>query len=171
MNNKEFEKVVRKYQKKIFNYLLKFHKHKEDAEDILQATFIDFFRYSKKTTIKHHSAFLYRTAHNKSINLKKKNAKITTLNTENYSEIDNSKNEENHPKNQEIRKALSSLSPKYLLTVELKYYQKKNYKEIAEIMEITESAVESILVRARRQIKKNMQDFENRNVLKIRKEK
>ena len=170
MKNKEFEKIVNMYSKKLYNYLLKFHKNKEDAEDILQTTFIDFFEKAKRTKIEYPSAYLFRTAHNKSINLKKKNGKVTVLDTVNYSETKNYEDDiMEKSKNKEIREVLSELSPKYLLAIELKYFQKKKYREMAEIMELSESAVESILVRARKKIKKRMQDFVNPDVLKNRK--
>jgi len=130
--------------------LLKFHKNKEDAEDVLQSTFIEFYKQANKKNIEHHSAYLYRTAHNKSINLKNKNRKISPLNTDNYSETKKIEETQDSPKTLQLKKVLHELSPKHIQVIELKYYQNKRYKEIAEIMNITESAVESLLVSSKK---------------------
>lgn len=170
MKNSDYEKIVRKYSKKIFNYLLKFHKNKEDAEDILQNTFIDFYKKVDTVDSRYYSAYLFRMAHNKSVNLYKRKQKVTHLETEFYSETKDYDEEViKSANNHDLKKVLQSLKKNQLQVIELKYYQNKSYKEISEIMEITESAVESHLVRARKKIRKKMQDLGYEPVSKSRK--
>ncbi|MDP8267118.1 MAG: sigma-70 region 4 domain-containing protein, partial [Candidatus Tenebribacter davisii] len=47
---------------------------------------------------------------------------------------------------------LSQLKPEEALIIELQFYQKMNYKQIAETLETTQSAVDSKLVRAKKKL-------------------
>jgi RNA polymerase sigma-70 factor (ECF subfamily) len=65
-------------------------------------------------------------------------------------------------KNQIISAALAKLPSKYALLLELQYYQKLSYKEIADTLNLSVSAVDSRLVRAKKKLKKIIsQDFPN----------
>ena len=62
-----------------------------------------------------------------------------------------------------IKKCLQQLSMEDAFIIELQFYQKMNYKEIAKTLECTVSAVDSRLVRAKRKLKKNILQYKIEN--------
>ena len=80
--------------------------------------------------------------------------------------------EEEYDKSDLVRNAFSKISEKYALILEMQFYRKMSYKEIAETMEISESAVDSRLFRAKKKFKKIIsQEMKTDDVLKSRGEK
>jgi RNA polymerase sigma-70 factor (ECF subfamily) len=163
MNRTDFEVVVEEYGRQLYGYLLRFLANRDDAEDILQEVFISFYNRMDKVDPARYSSYLYRSAHNQAINFKKKKSRHVTLTDGHISTLaaDSDNDPEAEAKNEKIRQALQDLKPKEMLAVELKYYQNKSYDEIAEIMGSTSRAVDSLLVRAKKKLRKKMQDFEN----------
>ena len=170
MDKGNFESILRKENKKIFNYLLKILRNREDAEDILQETFVAF--YQKMETVNEEAmlSYIYRTAHNKALNLiKKRKRKLDT----NYSEMEHipedDKDKQEYKKSKLVRRAFKLLPEKYSILLEMQFYQKMSYKEISEIMEISERAVDSRLVRAKKKLKKIIsQEMKNEEVFNSR---
>lgn len=154
MKNK-FENLLDKEGKKVFNYLRKILRNNEDAEDILQETFISLYKridFIKEEAIE---TYLYRTAYHKALNLIRKRKTYSKFNI-NISSMENIEQVEKKEEadNSDINNALAELSVEYATLIELKYYQNKSYKEIAEILDLTVSAVDSRLVRAKKKLKK-----------------
>lgn len=178
MDRNRFEVILRAENKKIFNYLLKILRHREDVEDILQETFIAFHKKMDVVSDESYISYLFRTAHNKALNLIKVRQKKDKFSS-NYSEMEHLPSSENsqptekeNPNNKIIRKAISKLHPKYALLLEMQFYRKMSYKEIALALDITAGAVDSRLVRAKKKLKKIIsQDMNDPAVLKNRGEK
>ncbi|MCD6177219.1 MAG: RNA polymerase sigma factor [Candidatus Cloacimonetes bacterium] len=154
MNNNKFEVLLQNESKKLYNYLLKILRNKEDAEDILQETFIAFHKKMNSVKESSYKSYLFRTAYHKALNLiKKRNAKNKLVT--NYQEMEHfeDKQSKNNQQQKElIKDALSQLKPEEALLIELQFYQKMNYKQIAETLETTQSAVDSKLVRAKKKL-------------------
>ena len=176
MDRNGFEVILRLENKKIFNYLLKILRNREDAEDILQETFLAFHKKMDVVNDVTYLSYLFRTAHNKALNLIKKRNKQNKFSS-NYSEMEympatETDNSADKQKNSMVQNAMAKLSVKDALLLELQFYQKMSYKEIAEYLEMTVSAVDSKLVRAKKKLKKIiMQDSKRKGVLKSRGEK
>ena len=177
MDRNRFEVILRAENKKIFNYLLKILRHREDAEDILQETFAAFYKKMNVVSDEFYISYLFRTAHNKALNLiKVRQKKENFINYSNMEHLPDSANsqltEEDNSKNEIIKKALSMLPKKYALLLEMQFYRKMSYKEIALALDITAGAVDSRLVRAKNKCKKRRaQDMNDPDVLKNRGEK
>ena len=154
MNNYKFEVLLQNESKKLFNYLLKILRNTEDAEDILQETFIAFHKKMNSVKESSYKSYLFRTAYHKALNhIKKKNTKNTLVTT--YHEMghfEDKQPENNEQQNELVKDALSQLKPEEALLIELQFYQKMNYKQIAETLETTQSAVDSKLVRAKKKL-------------------
>lgn len=169
MDKIKFEVVMNKYSQRIFNYLLKTVRDREVAEDLLQEVFVAF--YKKMDTVKEASylAYLYRTAYHKALNHisshKRKRSFIELLKKESHvNDIP-----ETDDRSSVIRKAFQKLKPQEALILELQYYQKLSYKEIAAVLETSVAAVDSKLVRAKRKLKKILlQDIKRNEVLNYR---
>ncbi|RLC52762.1 MAG: hypothetical protein DRZ79_00605, partial [Candidatus Cloacimonadota bacterium] len=72
---------------------------------------------------------------------------------ENIAEQQNN-SEQQEKLNKIISSCMQKLKPEQAFILELQFFQKKSYKEIAEILETSESAVDSKLVRAKRKLRK-----------------
>ena len=158
MDRSGFEMILRAENKKIFNYLLKILRNREDAEDIMQETFLSFHKKMDTVSEVTYVSYLFRTAHNKALNLIKKRNKHNKFGS-NYSEMEympdrGTDNFADEQKSKVVQNALVKLPKKYVLLLELQFYQKMSYKEIADKLEITVSAVDSKLVRAKKKLKK-----------------
>lgn len=178
--NKEvhaFRLLVKQYQQKVFNTCNGFLHNKEDAEDIAQEVFvevyqsIDQFRQESKL-----STWLYRISVNKSLNHIKKNRKNKLLISlesifspgaeEIKSKITNIKSDEDNFEKREnaliLHMAIESLSKNQRIAFTLNKYDDLSYKEIAEIMNISLSSVESLIHRAKLNLQKKLKISEER---------
>ncbi len=172
MDKSKFEFILRTENKKIFNYLLKILRNREDAEDTLQEVFIAFYKKMGYVNENTYTPYLYKTAYNKALNKIKSNKKTKNLmvpydNIDNMKEIEPEKSDDF--KNKIIRNAFTKLKSKEAYILELQFYQKMKYKEIAEYLSTTVSAIDSQLVRAKKKLKKYiMQEMKENKVYKNR---
>lgn len=67
----------------------------------------------------------------------------------------------------EVRQLLNQLPPHYRAAVILRYWYDLSYREIAEAMETTESAVKSTLYRARRRLAQKTPAHQNRETVSL----
>jgi len=167
-----FKTLVDKYQLLVVNTCYGFVHNREDAEDIAQEVFIEVHRsinkFRKESKI---STWLYRISVNKSLNFirdNKKNTWFQSLDILFGSEkslgkvIELSDSKSNIPdriiENKEtanyINEAIDSLPKNQKVAFTLHKYEDLSYKEIADVMELSLSSVESLLFRA----KKNLQE-------------
>lgn len=149
-----FEEIVEKDAKKIFNYLLKSLRNKEDAEDLLQEVFLAFYKKMETVEQNYYLTYLFRIAYHKSINfIKKQKRKPTNLLEPKYAENIIEEKTGDEPDNEILLKALQSLKPKDRLILEMQFYQNMSYKDIAEALMTTVAAVDAKLVRAKKQLR------------------
>ncbi|MFC1669937.1 RNA polymerase sigma factor [Spirochaetota bacterium] len=85
MNDEKIIELYNKYSKELLIYIYKIMGSQETAEDILHDSFVNLMKYSEnhkiiESTVK---AFLYKTAHNLSVNSIKKNRRIQFTSIEN----------------------------------------------------------------------------------------
>lgn len=166
-----FEVVVKKYQSRVYNVCLSFLKIREDADDLAQEVFVLF--YQKLSHFKGDSSistWLYRLAVNKSLEeLRRRKSKKRWSNLLSLW----SKEEELgakdfvHPGVQLERKELSSVLFYHIenlpegqkVAFTLQKVEGLTVNEIAEIMENSVSAVESLLIRAKANLKKMLETY------------
>jgi len=162
-DERAFKTFVEAYNGMVFRSVMSFGISKVDAEDLSQEVFIDAYRniykFRNESEI---STWLYRIAINKSLNFIKKRKKIfwrsnddTTLLAKDFNQTEDSS--ETKYVNEEQRKTLyrtiQKLSKNQRIAFTLNKIENLSYKEIAEIMDISVSSVESLIHRA----KKNLQ--------------
>ena len=160
-----FQHLVEKYKNLIYKASFGILQNKEDAEDITQDVFVEVFHsiadFRKESQI---STWLYRIAINKSINLAKRNSrrnrlKLTGLQNDGVkdqlAEIPDtgSKNMdvvlEDIDRKKIIMYCLQKLPKNQKIAFTLSRYDHLSYKEISEIMDVSLSAVESLIHRAK----------------------
>jgi RNA polymerase sigma-70 factor (ECF subfamily) len=153
--------------------------NKEDADDLTQDVFIQ--TYQTLTAFKGDASFstwIYRIAVNASLNGVRKSSKNKFLQRlENVfvsdksreysfptSDLENPENILIHAeRNEWVEKALSSLPEKQRIAIVLSKYDDLSQKEIAEIMETTEGAVEALIQRAKSNLREKLSSLHKKN--------
>lgn len=157
-----FGELVSRYQNKIFAYVYKIVNHKEEAEDIVQETFIKVYKnLNSFDADRKFSSWLYRISHNETINYLKKHKRVTMLYYEEGDYLFNSlKYEKDLIKeliikedDQQLKKALGKLPLKYKDVIILKYLEDRSYEEIAQILNKPINTVGTLINRAKKQLK------------------
>ena len=167
-----FRVLVEQYQHMVFRTCMGFVHNKEDAEDLAQDVFVQTYR--SLSGFKGESAFstwIYRIAVNASLNKIRKSSRNSVFqrldaffdqdrNKELVLPLDSSENPEEILIKEEhtvwIRKALDSLPDNQKTAVILSKYDDLPQKEIAEIMNLTEGAVEALLQRAKKSLREKL---------------
>jgi RNA polymerase sigma factor (sigma-70 family) len=165
-NNIFFKEIYYNYHIMVFNLALQYIQNQEDAEEITQDTFLQIFNSIE--TFKQNSSlktWIFRITINKSLDfIKHKNSKkrffIFGKKYENEFEIQNLTSFE-HPditfENQEntafIFKVINQLPENQKTAFILSKIEEINNPEIAEIMKLSISAVESLIFRAKSNLK------------------
>ncbi len=159
-----FNQLVQLYKERLYWHIRHIVKNHEDAHDVLQNTFIKVFRYIKnfKKESKLYS-WMYRIATNESITFLNKKAKKLNINNLELNEL-LLENLESDPyfEGEEIQlllqKAVASLPEKQQQVFNLKYFQDLKYKEIAEIVEVSEGALKSNYHHAVKKVEKFLKE-------------
>lgn len=150
------------YYKEIFSFVKKKVSSKQIAEDITQETFTRVIQSSNANAIKNERAFLYRVAKNVIIDQirKKKNINEVCFNEEEFVQDENKTEEKIILDNQtqQLMSKIDNLAKKrkqaFILHV-LKGYSKK---EVADLMDLSLSAVEKHITRATIQLKDELKE-------------
>ncbi len=151
-----FEQLVRRYQQAVFNTIYRYTGRQDDVQDLAQEIFIKVWRNAAKFKGKSKfSTWLYRITANHCINYRRKNRR-QHLSLDELTEkgrTPESLKVESDPEQRRnvelVRKAVDELPDRQRMALVLAHFEGRSYKEIAEIMGISTSAVESLIFRAR----------------------
>ncbi|RYF91257.1 MAG: RNA polymerase sigma factor [Chitinophagaceae bacterium] len=162
----QFHQIVERWQNMVYNTALSIVQVEADAEDVTQDVFIEL--YQKMDTFRGESQFstwLYRITINRALDFEKRRKR--EKNGGLLKQIFSIKNEEepanfNHPgvlldnkeKAAALFKALKKLPEKQKVAFTLHKIEGLPYQEIAEIMNTSLFAVESLMARAKAGLKK-----------------
>ncbi len=168
--HKAFSELVGLYQKMVLNICTGYLHDRTDAEDLAQEVFIeiynkvDNFRADAKL-----STWIYRIAVNKSLNYmrdnknQKSNLSLSYENNEGknieVAVADNQHSDSNIERDERKKRldnAIDSLPENQKSAFVLSKFDDKSYKEIAEIMQLSLSSVESLLFRAKQNLQKKL---------------
>lgn len=150
MNNTEYRRLATLYLDTIYRVALNGCKNHADAEDVVQNTFLKLLNnHNDFTDDDHARKWLIRVAINECNTLwrspwKKHTTSLDELSTEpTFSSPDKS----------ELYYAVIELPAKYRQIVHLYYFEGYSVREIAELLSLSETAVQTRLLRARKQLK------------------
>ena len=168
-----FEALFRLYSRQVYNTCLGLLQHSGDAEDVAQEVFIEIFRsagnFRGDAKI---STWLYRIAYNKCMDhvraksRNKRSGQVISIDGETAPQIA-SENYFEHPGISMERKeeskivfaAIAALPENQRVAFTLNKIDGLSYKEVGEIMEMKLPAVESLLHRAKQNLKKLLTDY------------
>jgi len=144
------------YSRPMFSVCMRLLNHREDAEDILQESFISAFNAIE--TFRQESSFgswLKRIVVNKSLNhIKKKRIHFEEI-SETVQIIEEKEEVESDNLDVEVvKKAMKELSEGYRIVFTLYMFENLSHKEIAEELKISVSTSKSQLNRAKKSLKK-----------------
>ncbi|MGB5355768.1 MAG: RNA polymerase sigma factor [Eudoraea sp.] len=146
-------KLYELYVDAMYNVVLRILGNREEAEDILQETFVDAFKNLKKFRYEStFGAWIKRIAINKSLNhLKTNKIKITPIEDHEYYLAE----EKEEPIEYDMRKikiGISKLPHGFKQIFSLYLLEGYSHKEIAEILEISEATSKSQYHRAKKKL-------------------
>ncbi len=147
-----FSELYGRYSQRVYAYCLRVLGNTEDAMDVFQEAFLNFFKSSENhLKMDNVTAFLLTIARNLCINHKRD--KRPTLNIEDFQFFSNEKKYEDKELLQLVSTALEVLDFDYREAFVLRLYHGLSYKEIADIQSDTVSAVRNRVWRAKEKIK------------------
>ena len=155
MDSNDFERVFKRNNKRLFLIALSFTANQYDAEDILQNSFMKLLK--AKTEFeddKHIDKWLTSVTVNESKNLLKSAFRKKSAAFEDYVATCSFESE----KSEDLFNAVMSLPKKLRTVIHLFYYEDMAIKEIADMLNIKQSAVKTRLCRAREQLKIQLGD-------------
>ncbi len=163
-NEFQFKSIYNEYAKLVYNLSLHYLKNQEDAQEATQDVFVKIYKkiegFNNKSSLK---TWIYRITINHCLDvIKSKNRKLRTLFSREYE--DNDKIDFDHPgikieskeAVERIMGAIGELPENQKTALILKSIEGLSQKEIAEILSIKEKALESLLSRARANLKKTI---------------
>ncbi len=160
----DFEWLIKMYQPNVFRTAMGLLHNKEDAEEVTQDVFLKVYdslsSFNQKAAL---STWVYRITINTSVNLLKKkkgnrllvglSALLGLASKEKQSEKLVTDKEEKDA----IRKAMQELPEKQRLAFVLTKYEELPQRQVAEILQISEGAVEQLVIRARNNLRKKLE--------------
>jgi RNA polymerase sigma factor (sigma-70 family) len=166
-----FEELVNLYKDRIFNVIIGLIQNVEDAEDLTQEVFVEVF--NSISDFREDSAlntWLYRIAANKSLELIRKRSRkkrfgyvISLFGDKEELQIPDFEHPgvklENKERAAVLFKAIDKLPVNQRTAFTLSKIEEFSYKEISEIMKISIPSVESLLVRAKTNLKKYLENY------------
>ena len=168
-----FKEIVESSQGLVYNTALGIVQNPEDAEDVAQEAFVQLYEsirsFKGESKL---STWLYRITVSKAMDhLRKKKRKkrfayVQSLFGANDQLIYDPPDFvhpgvslDNKEKAKELFKAIDQLPPKQKIAFTLNRIEGLNYQEISEIMKLTVASVESLLHRARKNLRKNLETY------------
>ncbi|MDG1176382.1 MAG: RNA polymerase sigma factor [Flavobacteriales bacterium] len=163
-NETQFNVIYNEYAKLVYNLSLHYLHNTEDAQEATQDVFVKIYNkiegFNNKSSLK---TWIYRITINHSLDvIKSKSRKLRILFSREYE--DNDKIDFDHPGIkveskevvEKIMKEINSLPENQKTALILKGIEGLSQKEIASILKIKEKALESLLSRARANLKKRL---------------
>lgn len=161
LNPEKFAPLYNKYYKQIFNYVYQRMDSKDTAFDITGQVFLKALTNLQKYQFKGvpFASWLYRIAHNEVMQLFRAQKDKRAVNAD-IGDLRFICEETEEPFFEEyipaIKKLILELSSEDLQMVELRFFEKRPFKEIAEILDITEVNAKVRMYRIIEKLKKSL---------------
>lgn len=155
MSDQEYERIVTEYGDIVYRTALSYAKSADDAQDVLQNTFLKLFLRKKPFSDEEHiRRWLIRVTVNECRNLW---ASYWRKNVE-YKEPEENAPAFSDADHEALYQKLRALPPKCRIVIHLFYYEEYSTREIAELLHIREATVRTRLTRARKLLKQQLEE-------------
>jgi len=164
--------LLKKYRGAIYSLVFKMIKNKEEAEDLVQETFIKAFAALSSFNDEYaFSTWLFKIASNNCIDFLRKK-RLQTLSIDKPTQSKDGQMPKEYPdpiinpemqlieteKSCIIDIAIDSLPKKYRIAIIMRHKEEKSYEEISEALDIPLGTVKARIFRAREKLKKYLKD-------------
>ena len=156
MNKREYNNAVKAFSGRLFRYVVKFLRNQEDARDIVQDTFLKLWQHREDVPLEKAKAWLFTTAYRGLVNHAKRASRTRSIDSVEFVEPSRTNNYEIK---ELIDKGLARLPEQQRSIILLRDLEGYNYKEIGEILDLSESQVKVYLFRARKKMKDMLKDL------------
>lgn len=149
------QELIERYQGNLFVAAFQICKNREDAEDVVQDTFLQYHTNKKEYESEEHiRAWLLRVAINKAKNVNLTFWRRNKQPLEDYMETLTFETKEAS----DLFEAVLALPEKYRVVIHLFYYEDYSVKEIAGVLKVSESNVKVRLSRGREMLKQALKE-------------
>lgn len=176
-----FKQLVNEHKDQVYNTCLGFLRNPQDAEDVAQEVFIQVFdsigNFREEASL---STWIYRISVTKSLELiryrkRKKRAGFFRALNAFFTEPDKQEDEtwdmhpgirlENIERAEVLFREIDRLPERQKVAFTLQKIEDLTYKEVADVMELSVPAVESLIYRAKENLKKQLYSYYQQNEL------
>jgi len=151
--------LVGKYKEKLYWHIRRMVDHHDDADDILQNTFIKVVRslngFQQQSTL---YTWMYRIATNESLNFikSKKSKHSESLDNLQLEDVRDSQYFDENSALNHLKTAINALPEKQKLVFNLRYYDEMPYQDIADITETSVGALKASYHHAVKKIEEHL---------------
>jgi RNA polymerase sigma-70 factor, ECF subfamily len=164
-NELVFETLFRDYYERLCNYANTFLNDIDEAEELVQNTFVSF--WEKREAIEIHTSvksYLYKIVHNNCLNrIKHEKVKQDYGNDYRYVAPDGFDNATQQligkELEQEINRAIETLPPQCRQVFKLSRFENLTYAEIAEQLDVSVKTIENHMVKALKIMREELKDY------------
>ncbi len=167
-----WEKLVKRYESRIYNYALRMTGNTSDALDLLQEVFLGVYRNLHRFRgDARFSSWIFRIAHNKAVDMNRRNMLLRgqgfgsqedELNPLLQVPADIAEEPEwrlaEAQRNEHVQLLLQQLPLPQRLVVEMKIFQSLTFEEIARVQEVSENTAKTRFYTALRKLKSIMEE-------------
>jgi RNA polymerase sigma-70 factor (ECF subfamily) len=156
--DRAFERLYRKHVGDVYRYALAVMRNPADAEDVTQTTFLNAYRsYTEKgNRPEKPQNWLIAIAHNVCRQRFRQSARRPSE-VAFEDDIADSIPDDDTPTGEDIRRALGHLAFNQRAALVMRELEGRSYVEIAEILDLSTSAVETLIFRARRALREQLE--------------
>jgi RNA polymerase sigma-70 factor, ECF subfamily len=155
-----FERLVKRYQNPLFNFINRYLGDRQGSEDLVQETFLRVYRAARRFEPRARvSSWIFRIAYNLALNEIKRRCRFLTF-SEEASEATAGTMAGNPfeaaglgEMREEIATAMAELPENQRAALLLRVDEGMSYREIGDVMGLSAAGVESLIFRARRRLK------------------
>jgi RNA polymerase sigma-70 factor (ECF subfamily) len=157
-SDRAFERMYRRYVGDVYRYALAVMRNPADAEDVTQTTFLNAYRsyVEKGNRPEKPQNWLIAIAHNVCRQRFRQSAR-RPAEVAFEDDIADTIVDDEAPSGEDIRRALSHLAFNQRAALVMRELEGRSYAEIAEILDVSTSAVETLIFRARRALREQLE--------------
>jgi RNA polymerase sigma-70 factor, ECF subfamily len=157
-SDRAFERLYKRHVGDVYRYALAVMRNPTDAEDVTQTTFLNAYRayVEKGSRPEKPQNWLIAIAHNVCRQRFRQSAR-RPAEVSFEDDIADTITDDDAPSGEDIRRALSHLAFNQRAALVMRELEGRSYAEIGEILEVSTSAVETLIFRARRALREQLE--------------
>jgi RNA polymerase sigma-70 factor, ECF subfamily len=156
--DRSFERLYQRHAKHVYRYAYGMLRNAADAEDVTQTTFMNAFRALERGEDPRSPLnWLISIAHNVCLQRFRASSRRPQEVELDYDVADTLVDEDVGPGGEDIRRALGHLAFNQRAAIVLREIEGRSYAEIAEVLGVSMSAVETLIFRARRALREQLE--------------